>query len=128
MPTDKKNEVSVGFAEKPYDLEDRTQLFARDVIAFTSVAPRTLANTETLKQLVRAAGSVGANYIEAREPLGDRDLAMRLRICRKEAKEARYWLSLVETSTNAAESQRAALSAEATALLKIFNALVDKVR
>jgi len=39
---------------------------------------------------------VGANYIEARESLGKKDQAMRIRICRKEMKESRYWLQLFE--------------------------------
>jgi four helix bundle protein len=46
------------------------------------------------KQLMRAAGSVGANYIEANESLSKRDFLMRIKICRKEAKETNYWLKL----------------------------------
>jgi hypothetical protein len=47
---------------KPYDLEDRTQKFAREVCDFVSIAPKTMVNIEILKQLIRSAGSVGANY------------------------------------------------------------------
>ena len=50
------------------------------------------------KQLIRAATSVGANYIEANEALGKKDFLMRIRICRKEAKECGYWLKLVEVN------------------------------
>ncbi len=82
-----------------YDLEERTFLFARDVRDFVKTVPYSIANEEDIKQLVRAAGSVGANYIEANEALGKKDFLMRIRICRKEFKESAYWLRLT-LSTN----------------------------
>ena len=58
---------------KHYDLEDRTEGFARKVRIFVKKAPKTLANYEDCKQLVRASGSVGANYIEANDSLSKKD-------------------------------------------------------
>ena len=55
---------------KVYDLEERTALFAQAVRRFVKTVPRSIANFEDVKQLVRASGSVGANYIEANEALG----------------------------------------------------------
>ena len=52
---------------KQYDLEDRTLDFAKNVRAFSKQLQKTLANIEDTKQVVRASGSVGANYIEANE-------------------------------------------------------------
>ena len=79
---------------KQYDLEERTFDFAAKVRLFIKRLPRTLANLEDSKQLVRASGSVGANYIEANEALGKKDFLMRVRICRKEAKESvLVWLA-----------------------------------
>jgi four helix bundle protein len=72
--------------QKQYDLEERTLEFAKNVITFTKVLPRTVANRELVKQLVRSCGSVGANYIEANESLSKKDFVMRIKICRKEAK------------------------------------------
>ena len=43
--------------------------FAKDVRAFVKALPRTIANEQDIRQLVRASGSVGANYIEANESL-----------------------------------------------------------
>jgi four helix bundle protein len=83
---------------KPYDLEDRTLAYAKRVRAFVKKLPRTIANIEDIKQLVRASGSVGANYIEANESLSKKDFIMRIKICRKEAKEGRYWLRLIDTN------------------------------
>ena len=84
---------------KQYDLEERTLIFTKRVIKFTKRLPKTIANIEIIKQVVRSAGSVGANYIEANESLSKKDFVMRIKICRKEAKETRYWLKLVTTKT-----------------------------
>ena len=56
-----------------YDLEDRTYEFAKRVRAFIKTLPRTLANIEDSRQLIKASGSVGANYIEANEALSKKD-------------------------------------------------------
>lgn len=56
-------------ATKRYDLEERTLKFAKDVSLSVKGLPRTLLNAEYSRQLVRASGSVGANYIEANEAL-----------------------------------------------------------
>jgi four helix bundle protein len=68
---------------KIYDLEERTLKFAKSVVNFTNLLPKTVANTEMVKQVIRSSGLVGANYIEANESLGKKDFAMRIRICRK---------------------------------------------
>ena len=47
---------------KLYDLEDRTFLFAKKVRAFVKELPKTLANIEDGKQVIKSSGSVGANY------------------------------------------------------------------
>ena len=52
---------------KRYDLEDRTFKFAQRVRVFVKQLKKTIANIEDGKQLVKASGSVGANYIEANE-------------------------------------------------------------
>jgi four helix bundle protein len=112
---------------KPYDLEDRTFEFAKNVRAFVKLLPRTIANGEDIRQLVRAAGSVGANYIEANESLGKKDFLLRIKISRKEAKESRYWLRLLDTRENAAvDKNRDALIQEATELMNIFGSIVRR--
>ena len=108
-----------------YDLEERTYEFARRVRAFVKRLPRTVCNFEDVKQLVRASGSVGANYLEANEALNKKDFAMRVKVSRKEAEESRYWLRLVDTGTDAAiETERQALVQESTELMKIFGVIV----
>jgi len=112
---------------KHYDLEDRTFKFAKRVIEYVDELPKTVSSIETSKQLVRSAGSIGANYIEANEALSKKDFVMRIKISRKEAKESKYWLRL----TNAKEdtmSEKDALVQEATELTKIFGAILEKCK
>jgi len=82
---------------KRYDLEERTLKYAKRVRIFVKQLKNNIANIEDGKQLLRASGSVGANYIEANESLSKKDFVMRIKICRKEAKESSYWLKLVDT-------------------------------
>ena len=110
---------------KRFDLEDRTFAFAKRNRALVKKLPKTIGNIEDARQLVRSSGSVGANYIEANESLSKKDFVCRIKICRKEAKETRYWLRLVEAPGNAA-SERDALVQEAQELMNIFGAIVRK--
>jgi four helix bundle protein len=110
-----------------YDLEERTFQFAKAVRLFVKTLPKTIGNIEDGKQLIKASGSVGANYIEANESLGKKDFLMRIKISRKEAKESAYWLRLIdETNTlkNADEALR--LMQEASELKKIFSSILEK--
>jgi four helix bundle protein len=79
---------------KPRDLEERTFRFAELVRAFVKQLPRTISNTEDVRQLVRASGSVAANWMEADEALSKKDFLMRVKICRKEAKESRLFFAI----------------------------------
>jgi four helix bundle protein len=70
---------------------------------------------------------VGANYIEANEALSKKDFLMRIKICRKEAKESRYWLRLIDTGDAAElEKERGDLVRESTELMNIFGAILRK--
>jgi four helix bundle protein len=112
---------------RPRDLEERTFEFAQSVRAFVKQLPRTVSNTEDIKQLVRASGSVAANWIEADEALSKRDFLMHVKICRKEAKESRLFLRLIDAGlakNNA--TARETLAAEARELTLIFSSIISK--
>jgi four helix bundle protein len=81
---------------------------------------------EDVKQVVRSSGSVGANYIEANEALSKKDFRMRIRISRKESKETRLWLRLLDTHADETlEAERARLIQEGTELMRIFGAILQ---
>ncbi len=113
--------------KRDYDLEERTGRFAKRCREFEKKLPKISANIEDGKQLIRSSGSVAANYIEANEALSKKDFFHRIKICRKEAKESRLWLRLVDTGNNQEiETERKALIGEATELMKIFGSIVEK--
>ncbi len=115
-----------GASERTFALDERTFEFARDVRLFVKQLPRTICNFEDVKQLVRSSGSVGANYIEANESLSKKDFRLRLRISRKEAKESRYWLRLLDVGTDSKlEQERQRLILECGELLKILSAILN---
>ena len=112
-------------ANAPEPLDVRTERFARAVRAFIRKLPRTVGNAEDVRQLVRSSGSVAANYIEANEAVSSKDFALRIKYCRKESKESRLWLALVDTRATAAlDAERATLIQEANELKLIFAAII----
>lgn len=112
---------------KQYDLEDRTLAFAKRVRAFAKKLRKTPANIEDERQLIKSSGSVGANYIEANEALSKKDFIMRIKISRKEAKESRYWLKLMDTGDDLElGNERKDLEQEATELMNIFGSILRK--
>jgi four helix bundle protein len=112
---------------KPRDLEERTFQFAQSILAFVKRLPKTINNAEDLRQLVRASGSVAANWIEADEAPSRKDFLMRVKICRKEAKESRLFLRLIDAGrSQSTASARDKLAAEALELTLIFSAIISK--
>src|SRR6476620_4618829 len=112
---------------KPRNLEERTFQFAQSVRAFVKQLPKTVSNAEDVRQLVRASGSVAANWIEADQALSKKDFLMRVKICRKEAKECRLFLRLIDTgSAKGSVGDRDALIAEARESVLIFSSIISK--
>lgn len=111
---------------KSYDLEERTFIFAKDCRLLVPKLPKSIANYEDGKQLVKSSGSVGANYIEANEKLGDKDFSFRLKIARKEAKESVYWLKLLKASNPNHRLELDNILQEAEELRKILSAIIKK--
>jgi len=114
-------------SKRIYDLEERTFQFAKNVRIFVKKLPKTIANIEDGKQIIKASGSVGANYIEANESFSKKDFVFRIKICRKEAKESAYFARLIkETNSKEFESEGLVLYNEAVELKKIFSSILEK--
>jgi len=112
-------------SNRKYDLEERTALFAERVRDLCLKLPKSIANTEYIPQLLRAASSPGANYIEANESIGDKDFGMKIKTCRRESKESAYWLRLVITNgSEEQQKQRSSLRQEAKEFVLIFTAIL----
>jgi four helix bundle protein len=106
-------------------LEERTAVFAERSRIFVKRLTRTIGNLEDAKQFIRASGSIGANYIEANESIGKKDFLMKIKTCRREAKESRYWVRLLDVD-GTLDPERERLAGEATELMKIFGAIIRK--
>ena len=77
--------------------------------------------------MVRASGSVAANYLEAQEGLSRKDFFYRIKVCRKESRESGLWLRLLETGSDATLSkERDELVGEADELKRILSAIAGK--
>jgi four helix bundle protein len=86
-------------------------------------------NREYIGQLIRASGSVAANYIEASDSLCKNDERMKLRTSRREAKESTLWLKLLLISErdNDLENERQWLINEAEQIKKILSSIILNV-
>ena len=100
--------------DKKYDLEERTEKFAKDVRAYCKRIKVTIINADDIKQVIRSSGSMGANYIEANEGLSKKDFVHRIKICRKESKETRYWFNVMDVEQEDLLKERDHLFQEAT--------------
>lgn len=110
--------------KKKYDLDDRTLKFLKkDVMIFIRKLSKDFVNVELGRQLIRASGSVGANYREANDSISRKDFEFRIRICRKEAKESCFWLSAFDCSGDNEETRKR-LAQEAFELVRIFGSIV----
>lgn len=114
--------------KKKYDLEERTEKFSISTRNLCVKLKKDVINTEYIRQLVRSAGSVAANYIEANENLGPKDLKMKIKISRKEAKESRLWLKHILSNGDVEiEAERDRLIKETIELENIFGAILRKL-
>lgn len=113
--------------ERNHQLEQRTERFARNVISICSPLPFNSVNKVVIDQLLRSSGSVGANYIEANESLSKNDFVYRIKICRKESREALYWLNLLAFANAGIKDCVQPLEQEGKELFLIFCSILAKV-
>ncbi len=110
-----------------FDLENRTTEFGRRVIRLCRALPKNAINDRLIRQVVGSADSVGANYREANDALSRKDMINRLRIVRKEAKESKHHLELIETANPEFKNRMQNLINESDELKRIFSAIIDKL-
>ncbi|MBI4709370.1 MAG: four helix bundle protein [Candidatus Portnoybacteria bacterium] len=109
------------------ELEERTTEFAKRIIRLCKELPTDNINKPLINQIIRSAGSVGANYREANEALGKKDFVHRLRIARKEAKETHHWLELIKEANPALEARMQNIFKETTEIRNILSAIIGKI-
>jgi len=109
-----------------YNLEERTTDFGKRVIRLCGVLLKNEINRPLINQVIRSAGSIGANYREANDALGDKDFLHRMRISRKECKECLHWLELIEEANPGLRNRMQNLKQEARELKSILSSIITK--
>jgi four helix bundle protein len=74
-----------------------------------------------ISQLVDAATSVGANYCEADDAESKKDFRHKIGLCRKEARETKYWFRLIARASPGSKAAARPLWTEAKELHLIFS-------
>lgn len=109
-----------------YDLAERTAVFAEKVVAFARKLPEDAVARPLISQVVRSAGSVGANYCEADDAVSKKEFRHKIGTCRKEAKETKYWIRIIVAAVPDARNEARILWQEAKELHLIFCAILRK--
>lgn len=109
---------------KEYDLEERTSKFGEDIVEFAKKVPRNAITLPIIGQLVKSGTSVGSNYCEADCAESRKDFEHKLGICKKEAKESRYWLRIIAKAVPDLKGEAGVLWQEAHELHLIFITIV----
>ncbi|KKQ74485.1 MAG: hypothetical protein US94_C0003G0003 [Berkelbacteria bacterium GW2011_GWB1_38_5] len=109
-----------------FDLEERTSVFAENVIELVKKLPENTINRPLISQIIRSAGSVGANYMEADAAESKKDFRHKIVICKKEAKETQHWLRLLAKANPSLKEEFRKLWQEVHELLLIFSAILKK--
>ncbi|MGB6044984.1 MAG: four helix bundle protein [Pirellulales bacterium] len=103
-----------------YDLTERTAVFGEAVIEYLKGIPRGDITSPLIRQLVRSATSVGANYTEADEAGSKKEFRHRISICKRESKETRHWLRMLAAAVPETKADARPLWQEAMEFNKIF--------
>ncbi len=106
---------------KKYDLEERTAKFGEEIIELCKKAPKNTVSTPIVSQLVRAGTSIGANYYEANGASSKKDFINKIFICKKEARETKYWLRMLSKAEPNLKEACLKLWREAQELTLIFS-------
>jgi four helix bundle protein len=109
--------------QKKFDLEERTARFGESVIRFARTLRSDMVSRPLVSQLVRAATSVGANYLEADDSGTRREFHYRISLCRREARETKHWLRMLVAAVPECRPAALPLWQEARELHLIFAAI-----
>lgn len=109
----------------PYDLRERILIFAKRILEVCKRLPQNPECQRIRSQLGASASSVGANYEESDAAITKKDSRNKLAIARKEAKETRFFLQLLE-GTYLNDLQKEVQEAEE--LIKILSRLIKNTQ
>jgi four helix bundle protein len=106
--------------QRVYDLEERTARFGEAVVDFAKTIPQNSVTNRIISQLVGAATSVGANYVEADDAISKKEFLKNIGTCRKEAREVKHFLRMAVRAVPELKPKARTLWLEAKELHLIF--------
>jgi four helix bundle protein len=107
--------------KRVYDLEERTARFGEAGIDFAKTIRQDAVTHRLISQLVGAATSVGANYVEADDAVSKKEFLKSIGTCRKEARETKHFLRMIVRAVPELRPQARTLWLEAKELHLIFS-------
>lgn len=111
-----------------YDLEERTGKFGEDVINLCKSIKVTIYTEPIIKQILRSATSVGANYMEANGSSSKKDFCNKIYICKKESQETKHWLRMLSCACEGQIDDISYLLDEVQQLSMIFHKIATSTR
>ena len=78
------------------------------------------------KQLLRAGTSIGANVTEAQDAQSKKDFVSKISIALKEAKETRYWISLLQATDYLPKNHHkiTSLNSELDSIIRLLSSIL----
>ena len=113
---------------KKFDLEERTAKFGETIILFCKTLHQTPLSNPLTNQLLRAATSIGANYMEANGASSKKDFLNKIFICKKEAQESKHWLRMIAVMFPERKEELRQHWQEAQELTLIFQKITSTIR
>lgn len=111
--------------ERKFDLEERTALFGEQVIRFCKNIRYDIISEPIIKQIIRSATSVGANYMEANSASSKKDFRNKIYICKKEVQETKHWLRMLSVCLPDKNEELRKIWREAQELTLIFGKILS---
>jgi four helix bundle protein len=109
-------------AEKQRAMKERTNAFAKNVVAVIRHIPNRIEGRHVAGQLIRCSSSVAANYRAVCRARSRKEFAAKLGIVVEEADESLFWLEFAKETGMLGEVQAGPLADEANQLVAIFSA------
>lgn len=109
-------------------MEERTARFGERIIELCKNAPKNVVTTPIINQLVRSGTSIGANYCEANGASSKKDFKNKIFICKKEAKETKYWLRMLAKAADELKDECRLLWQEAQEYTLIFSKIAASTK
>jgi four helix bundle protein len=110
---------------KEKDFENRLTDFSVEIIKFCKSIPESTTTRPIINQLAKSGTSMGANYCEANNASSRTDFKAKIFICKKEARETKYWLQIIIRTEPALKIEAEKLWQECHEFSLIFQKIVS---